>query len=106
MVKKLFFTTFLVISLIFGSNGDIVKKTCTEDGDCTDANQACHELSEKVCGTKECQSGIEDCEDIGNLDNGKFVPESCTDNLCVYSPPAVMSSEGEICLRNGLTLDI
>ena len=93
--------TFLVISLIFGSNGDIVKKACTEDGDCTDANQACHELSEKVCGTKECQSGNkEDCEDIGNLDNGKFVPDSCTDNLCVYSPAAMMSSGGEICLRS------
>ena len=98
MGKKLFFMVFL--ALIFGSNGEIVKTACTVDGDCNeDANQACHELSEKVCGTKVCQSGKEDCEDIGNLDNGKFVPESCTNNLCVYTPVSMMSSpSGGICL--------
>ena len=94
MGKQLFFMTFLAISLIFGSNGDFVKKACTENGDCNeDDNEACHELSEKVCGTKDCQSGIEDCEDIGDLDTGKFVPESCTDNLCVYSPVPIMTGD-------------
>ena len=43
------------------------------------------------CGTKVCQTKS-DCKEIGNLNEGLYMVESCTDGLCVFTPIAVMSS--------------
>ena len=43
------------------------------------------------CGTKVCETKI-DCKEIGNLNEGLYMVESCTDGLCVFTPIAVMSS--------------
>merc|ERR1712083_1155361 len=91
---KLFFKILLVIffgSHVLGVFGglsenhlDTSMQSCSMDEECTIDNEKCHH--ETFCGTKECQSKS-DCIDIGNLLEGKYIPESCKNGIFKYARP-------------------